>query len=432
VVSVTGVAAGTATISVTATDPGGLSSKQTFAVTVTAADAVPDPDPDVAGCGAALDNGKTCEVTIGEDQILESADTQRVSVTLKTGSKTVWTVKGLKKGETEVRIINSADRKIVSTFTITVNNQAPELQNKAKRPLSEVPLITMTPWELHKDTLKRARPAYLIPLDASTYVTDKDGDKLTYVGEADTPHVIILEYLDGSGGKPTGFVVDVTDSARDFQLSLQGEDDDKAKSEKAAVAVVRGTMPRSWTYPVEQFGNGDLRTETIGMRRGVDHILSFMPVSVSSPNAVQDDYYLEFIQDWVAAWKAATKNDLTQDLVDDLVNVDTVKPDDDDDAATQDLGDGYLTITTTGPVIITADRDEDDPSPYDLYIPVPANTPWGAPMLKFSLTGGTGKATIKIALNVWYDSDTTSAEIVSTWHAVDSETLELDIQRVMK
>jgi hypothetical protein len=431
VVSVTGVAAGTATISVTATDPGGLSSKQTFAVTVTAADAVPDPDPDVAGCGAALDNGKTCEVTIGEDQILESADTQRVSVTLKTGSKTVWTVKGLKKGETEVRIINSADRKIVSTFTITVNNQAPELQNKAKRPLSEVPLITMTPWELHKDTLKRARPAYLIPLDASTYVTDKDGDKLTYVGEADTPHVIILEYLDGSGGKPTGFVVDVTESARDFQLILQGEDDDKAKSEKAAVAVVRGTMPRVWTYDVEQFDNGNLRTETIGMRRGVDHILSFVPVSLTTPSASVDDYYLEFIQDWIGAWKVNAKHDLTQTEVDDLENVDTVKPN-----ATPALGDGYLTITTTGPVIITADRDEDDPSPYDLYTEVPGSIPTlpdvANPTLKFSLTGGTGKATIKIALNVWYDSDTTSAEIVSTWHAVDSETLELDIQRVMK
>jgi hypothetical protein len=419
VVSVTGVAAGTATISVTATDPGGLSSKQTFAVTVTAADAVPDPDPDVAGCGAALDNGKTCEVTIGEDQILESADTQRVSVTLKTGSKTVWTVKGLKKGETEVRIINSADRKIVSTFTITVNNQAPELQNKAKRPLSEVPLITMTEYERHKDSLKRARPAYLIPLDAATYVVDKDGDKLTYTGEADTPSVIVLAYLDGSGGGATGFVVDVTDSSRDFQLTLQAEDDDKAKSEKAAVAVVRGTMPRQWTYDVEQFDNGNLRTETIGMRRGVDHTLSFVPESLP-PSPTEDDYALEFVQDYVTAWTQPTNSDWTTFT---LAQFDT------EAIASPAAGNARLVVTATGPVIIRADKAA-APGVYDLYTEETASL---GPQLRFSLTGGTGAATIKIALHVWYDADSRTPEgddVVAAWHEVDSETLKLNIERV--
>jgi hypothetical protein len=382
----------------------------------------------VAGCGAALDNGKTCEVTIGEDQILESADTQRVSVTLKKDSTTVWTVKGLKKGETEVSIINSADRKIASTFTITVNNQAPELQNKAKRPLSEVSLITMIPWELHKDTLKRARPAYLIPLDASTYVTDKDGDKLKYVGEADTPHVIVLEYMDGSGGKPKGFVVDVTDSARDFQLTLQGEDDDKAKSEKAAVAVVRGTLPRAWPYFVEQFNNGNLRTETIGMRKGVDHTLEFVPVSFDQPDSpALADRTLEFIQDYVDGYKEdVAKTDLSESHVDALENVGTVVPTGDPPT----VGSGYLRFTvTSGPVVITGDRPSTDPSPYEQYTEAEQSA---NPTLKFSLTGGTGAAMIKIELIAYFDSDLTTAEIDPTWHTVAMETLSLDIMRVTK
>ena len=423
-VSVTGVAAGTATISVTATDPDSLTTKQAFAVTVTAA----VTGPDVAGCSAALDNGKTCEVTIGEDQTLESADTQRVTVALKKDSMTVWVVKGLKKGKTEVRVINKADGMVASTFMITVNNRAPELTNLAKRPLSEVALITMTEYGLHKDSLKRARPAYLIPIDASAYVTDKDGDKLTYMGTTDTPNVIVLTYLDGSGGQQTGFVVDVTDSARDFELTLQGEDDDKAKSAKAAVAVVRGAMPRMWTYEVEQFNNGDLRTETIGMRKGVDHILEFVPVSFDDPTSpALADRTLEFIQDYVDGYSEDTaKRDLTEAHVEALENADTVVP----TADPPTVGSGYLKFTVmSGPVIITADRGTDDPAPYDQYTVAAQDA---NPTLKFSLTGGTGPAMIKIELIAYYDSDVTTEEIDPTWHTVAMKTLSLDIMRVTK
>ena len=127
VVSITGVAAGTATISVTATDPGGLSSTQTFVVTVTAADSVPTVEPIMTPCGAEpmLKKKETCEEAVTSTQALESGDTNIVSVALKSGTVSTWVVTAKNKGSTTLRVVDKATKGVARIKQIEVVNTAP-------------------------------------------------------------------------------------------------------------------------------------------------------------------------------------------------------------------------------------------------------------------------------------------------------------------
>jgi hypothetical protein len=380
----------------------------------------------VAGCGAALDNGKTCEVTILETQELESQDSQLVSVAQKVRSDTVWVVTGKKKGTTEVRVLNSGDRSVASTFMVTVNNQVPSLTDKAKRPPSADNLITMTAFTTKY--LGKDRPAYLVPAVRGSYIVDKDSDdapKLKWTATPSTPSVIILTYQSGPG-VTEGYVVDLTAQVRDFDIAITATDPDDAVSPTATIGV-RGSAPQSWTYDVEQFENVDskryFRAETIGMRRDQDHTLSFL-----APDGTMGEF-LQFVADRLdASWSQRDTN-LSQSLIEAIADNETaVRPDPTSTTpvAVWDVGAAYLRVTASGP-ITTGASDYDE-----------AESGTSSPELEFSLTGGLGAAEVLFELMVYYDKDTRDdsptppavEQVEDGWHVFTSATLYLDIVEV--
>lgn len=419
-VTVTGVAAGEATITVTATDPTNLSAKQTFMVTVTAAAVIPVLE------GCTLENGKTCDVTILATQELQSEDSQRVSVARKARSTTIWVVTGHKKGDTEVRVLNSADRSVASTFIVTVNNRPPKLTDMAKQPLS---LILMKEHDQQK-TLGLPRAAYLVPFDRGAYIKDADTDPLTWKESASTSSVIILTYQEGAG-KEKGYIVDLTAEVSDFEIMFSATDDSDAASDMATVRV-RGAMPRDWTYEIEQYDTGSKKggfaPETVGLRVGVEHMLEFLPTLTGgtddTDNTIDtdDERNLEFLK--LATWPTKAGSNLPTTAPTDWflpANAGATPPTDPAPSA----GNTFLMISVTHGPIKAGD-----------YM-VPADD--ANPMLKFTLTGGAGRATIKFQLMVYYDADDNTGVTDGVngpdspaWHEITSKTLDLTIAKVEK
>jgi hypothetical protein len=435
VVSITGVAAGTATISVTATDPTGLSAKQTFMVTVTAADATPTTDPT---CGSgALDVKGTCEVEITADQKLESGDPKIVTVALKKGSTTTWVVTAKAKGSTTVRVVNKADGTVAATIQVKVNNQKPERNDKQLTELitmseygddSDPPVTApMVPFDYDID-MARTYLA-LVPGGFGSYFKDADGDTLTFeVKPYMTTSVIVREI------ENEGVVVDVIHKDKDsFQLEVTAMDGEKAMSAESLIVNVRSVNPRSHDYDIEQYASGTLRPETIGLRWGTAHTLVFRNVdwTTAAADAATADIPLKFIADWDPEAKVSSAGFTRSDLdpgMDDEVN--GTRPDLDtpsDGIQVGDEGKRHIKFKATGPINVGTYTDSSAMAGADEFYPT----------LTFTLRGAgaqepqTGVATITIEYYVIYDADDAAGSDHSIEeHMVDSQELKLTIVRV--
>ncbi len=134
VVTVTGVAPGTATVTVTATDPGGRSATQTFGVTVTAANRAPAvaaaiADQSVeAGAQATVDVSGAFSDPDG-DPLVYAAASDAPGVAMVSVSGSVVVVTGVAAGAAEVAVMatDPGGRSATQTFGVTVMaaNRAP-------------------------------------------------------------------------------------------------------------------------------------------------------------------------------------------------------------------------------------------------------------------------------------------------------------------
>ena len=165
VVTVVGTAKGAASVTVTASDPGGLSAGQSFAVTV------PNRAP------VALASIPALEVGVGEalavdaseyfsdpdgDPLGYEVDSSDGSVARVSLSGSVVTVEGVAKGAASVTVTASDPGGLSAeqSFTVTVPNRAPVI-------LGSIPAL-----EVGADEA--------LTLDASEYFSDPDGDPLGY------------------------------------------------------------------------------------------------------------------------------------------------------------------------------------------------------------------------------------------------------------
>jgi len=119
--TITGVAEGTATVTVTAKNDAGMIT-QTIAVKVTAAMAPYKPS-NVPIPGA----GKSSDISIDEDETLQPIDgTADIEVSPKAGFTTVWTITGVTKGKATVRILE-ANGGVERSIPVTIANTPPEV-----------------------------------------------------------------------------------------------------------------------------------------------------------------------------------------------------------------------------------------------------------------------------------------------------------------
>ena len=164
-VTVAGVAKGTATITVTATDPAGESAEQTFQVTV------PNRAPEARGSIPAM------TVRVGDDEtvnvapyftdpdgdaLVYSASSSATSVATASVSGTAVTVVGVAKGTATITVTaaDAAGESAEQTFQVTVPNRRPERRGSIPAATVEV-----------------GRTA---TVDVKPYFADPDGDELRY------------------------------------------------------------------------------------------------------------------------------------------------------------------------------------------------------------------------------------------------------------
>ena len=178
-VTTTGVAAGSATITITARDPGGLSATQTMAVTV---EAVNGP-PTVTGTveDQTLNVGDTITADIAElftdpdgDALTFAATSSDTAVATASVSGSTMTVMAVAEGSATVTVSATDTGDLSAEFEFTVTVEQP---NRAPEVADSIPAQTLNVG----DTVRLA---------VSMYFMDPDGDELSYEGVSSVTDVV--------------------------------------------------------------------------------------------------------------------------------------------------------------------------------------------------------------------------------------------------
>ena len=171
-VAITGVAGGQATITVTATDPGGLTATQVFQV------AVPNRAPVVASAipGQTVHSGETVGVDVspnfsdpdGDSLTYEAVSSDPATAGVAVFGTTV-AISGVARGEATIAVTASDPGGLTATqvFQVVVPNRAPVTAGT-------IPGQTVDSGET-------------VGVDVSSYFSDPDGDPLTYEAVSSDP-----------------------------------------------------------------------------------------------------------------------------------------------------------------------------------------------------------------------------------------------------
>ena len=169
VVTTTGVAAGTATITITARDPGGLTATQTMAVTVEAVNSAPTVTGSIDDGTLNVGDSVTIDVAANfsdpdGDELAFAATSSDTAVATASVSGSMVEVMAIAVGSATVTVTATDTGGLAAELGFTVTVEQP---NRAPEVADAIPAQTMTVG----DTVK---------LVVSMYFTDPDGDELSY------------------------------------------------------------------------------------------------------------------------------------------------------------------------------------------------------------------------------------------------------------
>ena len=167
--AVTGVAAGSATVTVTAADPDGLTATQRVNVTVRTGNRAPEPVGTIPAQTLAPDGQTSLDVSPyfrdpDGDGLTYSASSTRPSIATASMSGANLTVTGVADGTATVTVTAADPAGLTATQRVTVTVRA---GNRAPETVGTIPAQTLAP---DGET----------SLDVSSYFRDPDGDGLTY------------------------------------------------------------------------------------------------------------------------------------------------------------------------------------------------------------------------------------------------------------
>ena len=410
--TITGVAEGMATVTVTAKNDAGMIT-QTIAVRVTSAMEPYKPDM-VTIAGVGKDDNKK-DVTIDVGQTLVPEDPSKVSVAQK--DSTVWTITGLKKGMARVRIVNP-DTTVEKSIMVTVENSPPEVITTHPRQLVRVLQAngTFAPVSDKGATgTFEGRSYHLVPVPWAKYFEDADGptDIAEYIvtpaveQDVKEKHVVLT-------GANTGIVVDVIRKVgASFSLSVRAVDKSKAESDPVIITVEAvNPIPDNYESAQER-GNGDLDPLTKVWRRyGATHTVKFTPFLPPESGGSPDHQGFNFVKvardiDIKAMGRIPVPNDDAAFDASHAADVD-VNPDADavpDASASIVAGDQYYTVKPGESVELVGNGLSFDAA--------------GQPMIAFKIKDDSGSSgSISITYNVvTCVSDATDATTCATGDA---------------
>ena len=174
-----GVADGTATVTVTATDPGGLTAAQNVAVTVQ----TPNRAPETVGSipAQSLDAGQTVRVDVASyfrdpdgDGLGFTAATSAAGVVSVSMSGSRLTLVGVAEGTATVTVTARDPGNLTAEQPVAVTVQTP---NRAPVAVGTIPAQTVNTGQT-------------VRLDVASYFRDPDGDPLTYTVETSSAAVV--------------------------------------------------------------------------------------------------------------------------------------------------------------------------------------------------------------------------------------------------
>ena len=193
--TIAGVSAGTATVTVTARDPGGLTATQGTSVTVERANRAPLAVGTIPPSTVVV--GETVTVTVSEyfsdpdgDALTYAAGSSDAAVASVSVSGSRVTVTGVAVGSATVTVTATDPGGLTAaqTFTVSVGTG-----NRAPNPVDTIPAQTVTIGDS-------------VTVDASAYFSDPDGDALTYAAGSSDAAVASVS-VSGSRVTVTGVAV---------------------------------------------------------------------------------------------------------------------------------------------------------------------------------------------------------------------------------
>jgi uncharacterized protein YjdB len=177
-VTIDGVSAGTATVTVTARDPAGLTATQSIGVTVEVTNQTPVAEGTIEDQTLLVDTEATVDVTANfsdpdGDELTYAATSSDTTVATVSTSGAMVTVMAIASGSATVTVTATDPGELSASqefgVTVEVPNRAPEITDS-------IPPQTLTVGDT-------------VELDASAHFSDPDDDELTYEATSSDPGV---------------------------------------------------------------------------------------------------------------------------------------------------------------------------------------------------------------------------------------------------
>ena len=262
-VTVVAVAAGSAFITVEATDPGGLSAAQTFAAFVASGNRAPEAVGEIPAQTVKV--GRTAMVDVAAsftdpdgDELAYTAASSDDAVATASIAGTEVTITGVAAGMATLTVTATDPEGLsaVQEAEVTVAvNQAPEVSDTV--PVHDVMIVLDSLDMTMVDTLNR------VVLDMSNYFSDPDDAELTYTASTAHPDIAAVESVDGSLVTTVAVSSDDTFAPDTTMLTVTATDSDGLSVTQEARVLVSNSDYEIWDV-IEITEEGKIKLVSLG------------------------------------------------------------------------------------------------------------------------------------------------------------------------
>ena len=237
-VTIIAVDVGAAFITVTATDPGGLSASQTFAANVATGNLAPETVGEIAaqtlkvGATATLDVSAYFSDPNGDSLAYTAASSDDAVAGVTIDGETV-TITGASLGMATLTVTASDPDGLSANQEAVVNvvpNQSPEISDTL--PVFDLFIVLDSLDNTMVDTLT------MVVLDMAAYFDDPDGDELTYTATTSDESIAMVESVEGSVVTTIAVSSDSTFAHDTTLLTVTATDTDGASVTQTATVLV--------------------------------------------------------------------------------------------------------------------------------------------------------------------------------------------------
>ena len=258
-----GIDVGTSFVSLTATDPGGLSAGQTFAAFVASGNQAPMAVGEIAAQTVKVGDSATVDISGNfsdpdGDELMHTAASSDDAVATVTIDGAMVMIKGVAAG-TATLTVTATDPEGLSAVQeaeITVAaNQGPEVSDTV--PVHDVMIVLDSLDMTMVDTLT------MVVLDMADYFSDPDDTELTYTASTADDGIATVESVEGSVVTTVAVASDTSFAHDTTMLTVTATDPDGLSVSQEAMVLVANSDYEAWE-PVGITEDGEIDVEALG------------------------------------------------------------------------------------------------------------------------------------------------------------------------